>query len=356
MNSSPSQPTLAHVPARSGNPYLHLFYEHLGQAGIHVLANTHLWRRWLFKLWSPLPDYVHFHWPGSEYGHRHAWRTPFRALRFFLLLKVLRSAGVRIMWTFHNLMPHEGPHGRLGRHLRQRMVDRSDLILVNFRESAQHLSDIHGRSHDVHWVPHGSYAGHYPDTRTGAEARRELGIEEDAFVFLVFGSIRPYKNITGVIEAFKLLEDPRARLLIAGRAMIPSYARTIRALAEQDARIIVHDWTIPDEDVQNFFRGSDMIVLPRTAYSSGTAVLALDFGLPLLAPRVNHVAEIALDRAVVPLQGESTGELLEGLQRALATDLAGAREDALRSSQKLAWDPIAESLADILRADHEERS
>ena len=205
-------------------------------------------------------------------------------------------------------------------------------------------------------MPHGSYSGYYPQTKTRRQAREVLGLGEKEFVFLVFGSIRPYKNITRTIEAFRRVREPFARLLIAGRKQFPAYARTVLAEARQDPRTIIHAREIPDDEVQNFFLASDVLALPRPVYCSGAAVLALDFGLPLLSPRMNHVADIALDGALVSLKTETIRDLAKGLERALVVDYATAKEDARRSSRALAWPPIAARLAKILQDDHKHRS
>src|SRR3546814_5395506 len=58
----------------------------------------------------------------------------------------------------------------------------------------------------------------------------DLGIEEDSFLLLLPGSIRPYKNAEALIAAFARLAASDLRLLIAGKADTPAYAEKLRAL------------------------------------------------------------------------------------------------------------------------------
>src|SRR3546814_19768714 len=78
----------------------------------------------------------------------------------------------------------------------------------------------------------------------------DLGIEEDSFLLLLPGSIRPYKNAEALISAFARLAASDLRLLIAGKADTPAYAEKLRALGGKDERIRFSFAFIPDDALQ----------------------------------------------------------------------------------------------------------
>ncbi len=333
-------PTLLPIPHRGQNPYTELLYRHLQDHGIRIF-DGHERKR---------PDFVHFHWPHALYAHRNHAVFAAKSLRFFTWLASMRRRGTRVIWTMHNDLPHEAEPRWLHERARAWMVGASDIILVNFAAASKHIEARYGRTQDVVHVPHGSYREYYPRTRDRAEARTRLGLPADAFVYLAFGELRPYKRIPELIRTFAGHGDNDAVLLIAGRAREDGYAATLAALAGSDARIRLSHRRVADDEIQDYFLGSDMLVLAHPAFSSGTAVLALDFGLPLLAPSLHHVEEIAQGAALVAWDPSDPRGLADGLVRARNVDHAQARVDALVSSEKLDWSPIARGLAELLRA------
>lgn len=339
--------SLLPVPRRGANPYLDGLYRALSRQGIHVIEDHGF--SW-YALRGQRPDFVHYHWPENLYGHHLPFRQLDRAAWFFSKLALQRALGARIVWTFHNAVPHEAPWPKLHAWARRRMVAMSDIILIHFESARTELGTRYGRNERVWHMPHGSYRGLYPDTITRGEARERLGLPEDARVFLLFGDLRKYKNAERAISAFRDLEDPRARLIIAGQPRRPDDAAHLAKLCRDDPRIVLRAQRIAPDEVQTYFRAADLLLLPRQAFSSGTAVLAFDFGLPILAPRAHHIAELATGSACFDLHDLSIAGLTRAMRDLLATDLTQARVDAALSTEHLAWEGIAERLAHKLLA------
>lgn len=343
-------PVLMSMRSRGINPYLDLLHANLRQHGVQVLDDTRYFSRRLARWPGPPPDYVHYHWPEHRYGHRSRPAMLAKSAWFFSALSAMRASGTRVIFTLHNELAHENAWPERHHAARARMIAMSDVVLINFEAAREHLRDRYGRTEHVFLAPHGSYRGYYPDTVTRADARVRLGLPGDTFVFLAFGELRPYKNTLDIIAAFRDLAAPDARLLIAGRARDPHHGARVAAAAQADPRILLVHRPIPDGEVQLFFRAADVLVLGQDTFTSGSAVLGLDFGLPLLALRRNHVAEIAQGASLIDLAAVSPDGLRDGMARALSADLSLARADALRSSEALAWEPIARRLAADLRA------
>jgi glycosyltransferase involved in cell wall biosynthesis len=143
-------------------------------------------------------------------------------------------------------------------------------------------------------VSHGHYRGVYADTISRSEARRRLGLAPDGPVVVYFGLIRPYKNVPLLIRTFRQLDDPKAKLCIAGKPDTPRLAREIEAAVGDDPRVKVVFEFIPDDEVQLYLRTADLMVLPFTEIlNSGSALLALSFDCPVLIPNKGSMQELA---------------------------------------------------------------
>ena len=117
--------------------------------------------------------------------------------------------------------------------------------------------------------------------------RERLGLPLGGFVFVCLGLLRPYKGLEELIPAFRGCR-PRLRLLVAGRPPTTQPTSTGSAyLAGGDPRIILEPRFIPAEEVQVYLNAADAAVLPyRQITTSGAALLAFSFGLPVVAPAI----------------------------------------------------------------------
>src|SRR5436190_15391769 len=118
-------PRIGCLSSAPWNPYLRLLYAHLADQGIPSTPNARLELGWL---WSNRKDVavLHIHWPESLYrfgrGQR-AIRTVLSWAKLGLLvfrLTCARILGYRILWTVHQLYPHE-----LDGLLRERLATRA---------------------------------------------------------------------------------------------------------------------------------------------------------------------------------------------------------------------------------------
>jgi len=114
--------------------------------------------------------------------------------------------------------------------------------------------------------------------------------------------------------------------------------------------VTVVDRYIPNEELSCYFRAADVAVFPyREATGSGAVQLALGFGLPVVASRVNGVTEL-LDEAypttLVP-SGDPTA-LAEGIRNALR---AQPPSKAFPSPESAAdsWRAMTTALEELVR-------
>lgn len=328
---------------RDVQPYTNLLYDAVQQHGVEV---SELTRRGLL---TERYDVVHVHWP--EFPLMPA--SPLEALRrsatLLLLLAWARRRGARLVWTAHDLAPHEVPHPGLGRWYwpsYRRLVDGviclTDAGLAAVRQRFPALAD---RPACV--APLGHYRGEYADTVGRAEARARLDLGPDDRVLLFFGLIRPYKNVPGLLEAFGGIADPSARLLVAGRPDADDLRIGIDAAAASDPRVRPHLGLVPADDVQLLFRAADLVVAPYAeVFNSSTALLALSFGRPVLVPSKGALVE--LQRAVGDVWVQTFDGPVDGRTLERALDAAASIPDgATPPLDAYDWDAIGRTTAEF---------
>jgi glycosyltransferase involved in cell wall biosynthesis len=203
----------------------------------------------------------------------------------------------------------------------------ADSVIVHCEHGRDQLRRHFFREHAVFTIPHGNFIEPYPNTLTRREARARLGIEEDKFVYLFFGTIRTNKGVENLIEAFGGLPDPDAVLLLAAR-VYNDYGDTIVDRARHaDLRISVLRSTFyQNDEFQLFYNAADIAVFPFTdILTSGSAITALSLGCPVIVPAIGCLPELMDERIGLTYDSADPAGLGEALARARQIDLAPCR-------------------------------
>ena len=329
--------TVAAFPPRlRGNPYCELLYRGVASHGTHVEERAELSLRWVVRNRGRV-QVLHLHWPELYYRGRGGRVTARSASAFLAALFAARALGYRIVWTVHNALPHE--HQGLADRLLRAVLCRTARLVVH-GESARRALPGGGRRAAV--VPHGHYIDAYPHAIDETAARRRLGLGPDEQVLLCFGQLRAYKGVPELLAAFAALRQPGVRLVIAGHPADRAVADAVTRAAARDPRIVAHLAHVDNADVQVYFEAADWVVLPyREVTTSGSALLALSFGRPVVAPRRGCLAD--LDRADGLLEYEPDGPngLLLALAEAVHTDARAWRQRAHAAARRFDWEDIA---------------
>lgn len=351
---------IAYFPAKDDpNPYIRLWYGHLEELGFETVHDGRLDLDWLRESRRRV-GFLHFHWNMHWYYEYHdlrRWRPredPWRGvLSFVSSLAAARALGYRIVWTIHELYPHETTSHERDRAATRALASLSTLLLAHDRATVERTQREFGRAAArVEIVPHGSYIGFYPRGDSRAAVRARLGIDSDAFVFLSFGRIRHYKRLELLVEAFRDLARADAVLLVAGYPQADDVAERIRRAALVDSRIRLLAQEIPEGEIAGLYAASDAAVLPRDdGWTSGSLILALSEGVPVIASSTAAYDEL-LDRGAAGWLFEpgSAGSLRRALELA-ASDPAGAREKglaALRRAEQLSWSEATARAAELM--------
>ena len=328
-------------PKHGDNPYLRSLVESLEQRGMRVDD---------FSFTQALKqryDVLHIHWPDLHLHARSSLRTLIKHARLALLFAFLRWRNTRIVWTLHNLTPHER-HLPLGEFLFPLWFPRlcTHIIALTGNGLAAALAQYPPlRNKTAAVIPHGHYRDAYGSALSRSKCREQLGLK-DQFTFLFFGNIRPYKNVPLLIEAFRQLPHRDVQLVIAGQPGHMIEPDELRKLAASDPRIRLSLEFVPDDQVPLYVGACDIVVLPfRSVLNSGSVFLALSFNRAVLAPNLGALPEIQTHvgaRWVSLYDGQLT---TEHLLQAMGSTRIGEHETADLSAYD--WKSISQATAEL---------
>ncbi len=342
MKASNRPLRVMHIARVYLNPYAHQLTAGINQSSPQVRAsvNDGFTLPWIVRRHGRF-DILHFHWIEMLYAAPSRWRRHLKLTSVIAGLVWAKLTGVKIIYTVHNLRSHEGQSPRLNRIANRAMFRLADAIHVHNEQARADVKHHCGRTHNVFVIPHGSYIGTYPDTFSRETARRSFNFTNDQFVFIFLGLLRPYKGIERLLTAFEQTGDPRARLILAGHADSAGYKTMVLQAAERDPRLTVFPQYVPDNQLSRFLRAADCSVLPyHCATTSGAALLAFSFSLPIIAPDLGPFPALVEGSRGLLYDPATEGALTKALQAALAGESAGMGQNALAFARERRWDRI----------------
>lgn len=287
------------------------------------------WRRALLERY----DVFHVHWPEYLARGSSGARGWLKAVALRLLLLRLRLLQTPVVWTMHNLDPHEAASAK-ERSRVQRLMKR---VSVTIALNPAQVSPLPVPSV---YIPHGHYRNRFSQHEWRS---RELGR------VLFFGLIRPYKNVSRLIEAFAGSARPGEILSIVGKPQEDWLRAEIEAAAMQVERVTLDLRFVADSELVAEVTRAQLVVLPYLEMNnSGALFVALSLGRPVLVPRspVNEAiaAEVG-DEWMMLFDGEMRPEVLrDGLNWSERT-----REDGAPDMSERDWAVIGRRHRELYR-------
>ncbi|NOZ05900.1 MAG: glycosyltransferase [Chloroflexi bacterium] len=325
------------------NPYVQLLRRGLLQADedLSVSVEPNFSLPWILRHRRDV-DLLHLHWLELLFDYPDRQLRLKRAISVGAGLLAARMFGIKLVYTVHNLAQHERRYPLLNA-LANRLVFRlAGAVHVHDETARQEVVRRFGHRSATYVAPHGHYATWYPNHIGREEARQQLGLPADAFVYLFLGLIRPYKGLETLLEAFGDLHEEKVRLVIAGHIAEPAYLETLTRQARRDPRILLRPGYVPDDEVQVFCNAADVSVLPyRDVTTSGAAWLAFSFSLPIVAPNRPPFRDLVADGRGLGYDAAHVQGLTLALQQAQALDGECAQAAIRRFLERYDWRSIA---------------
>lgn len=286
------------------------------------------------------------------------WNDKFELFDRVILMLWFRLFGHRVVYTAHNVNTRKRDSrdsylNRLSLRVQYSLVHR---IFVHTERMKQELvTDFGVPGEKVVVIPFG-INNTLPNTAlTRHQARETLGLGSNHKVMLFFGRITPYKGLEHLVESLAELRkrDQNYRLLIAGPIKkSDEYWQRIQWMSDRVGTrggIIQHICFIPDENVELYFKASDVVVLPYTdVFQSGVLILGYNFGLPVIVTDVgslkNDVVEGRTGFVCRPRDPVALAACIERyFDGDLFRNLSDRRQEILRyANERYSWTRVAE--------------
>jgi glycosyltransferase involved in cell wall biosynthesis len=317
-------------------------------------ANAGLWN-------DPFPfNILHIHFPEAFYSwdqkDRRSYPNAQKSMGAFInRLKSLKESGVKIVWTVHNIGSHEAIYPDLDRDIQNALGELSDGIILQsssaggiFRKEFSGVSD-----EKIRTIPHINYIDAYPNEISRTDARKALGIDEDTFLFLCIGQIRPYKGFSILFDAFEEIKkaNRNAKLVIAGKFSFDFglfKKLSLRFKSFLSSGVILMPRFVPDDRLQIFLNASDICVFSyRDVFISGAVILAQSFGVPVIAPRTGCLPDYVDGGLGFLYEKNDPKDLADKMRMAMKANLSEMGKKAMEFQKKYETLSIARQTVDF---------
>ncbi|MDQ1733282.1 MAG: hypothetical protein QOK10_3441 [Pseudonocardiales bacterium] len=223
------------------------------------------------------------------------WWTGAVLHSYLAIAAVARSIGATLVIEFHEIQDtgeakFRGASGYLQR-LGNRLVRKADGYVVHSDFDLKRVrSTFPVDSKPVRIVPHGPFDHHtgerpLPDPATPRRTR-----------ILFFGTIRPYKGLETLVEAFDALPEDIAatmELMVVGETW-EGWTLPLEMMERSPRRsqMTLVNRYVHDEEVAGFFAAADVVALPyKRSSASGPLHIAMSYGLPVVLTEVGGLRE-----------------------------------------------------------------
>lgn len=310
-------------PDWRGDPYI----GDLGAALVEEGWRVRFAGRWglLFALLSAAVGRgtVHLHW----YEGLAPKRKAVEGLMAWSLLPLFWMAGLRgrLIWTVHNIVPHEGFAPLVGIRFLRLLARASSRILVHFDHTREQVELQFAASGKTFVTPVASF-GHAhgpPIDRMLARARISDLLVGDRTLFVQIGSLRRYKQPATTVSAFRDAAPPNAVLLVAGPCSDQAIEAEIIRAAEGDPRIILRFGRLSDEELVEALCAADWSICPYSRIENPGAVnLSVAYACPVITPDFPATRALTAGNPAIlyPADGASRPHLAAAIDRAATMD------------------------------------
>jgi len=220
-----------------------------------------------------IADIVWYHWVEDSYENPDV----------LLQIKSLAAAGKKIIWNFHNKLPHETKDIQKAKYFMKTMANIADKIIIHSNSTIRIVEELCDSNlkilNKIVFVPHPCYTGVYGFERT------ENYLQSEKLKLCFLGSVRKYKNIEILISTIKELNFSDVELNIYGGGDV-QYLNCLDNLVGEYSNIKTCFRFIGDKEIPGILANCHLLVLPydlNSSLNSGTTLLAFSYGRTVLS-------------------------------------------------------------------------
>ena len=290
---------------------------------------------WFYALFGSF-EVFHVHWQERLYRGNNSCKSIVKQILLTLLFLKVKIKKTKVIWTVHNLAPHEMPN---------RLESKFERKFQNLVDIRVYMQPVEVVAQSVHYIPHGIY---------NLSEIRVCDIKKDfeSTRLVCAGFLRPSKNLKRLIREFP--ESKIISLLIAGEPVTETYGLELKELSKSKKNIEVRLGRLSQVELLELYESADFAIVPyMNTYNSGAAIYALSIPIPLLASQSESM--LTLQREIGPSWVQLFRNEFDS-QDILAAIERISRSDSLRSQRPLfsndrQWAKIGERYSAIYRSE-----
>lgn len=339
---------------RQANPYQTLLEQSLKKQGVDVYFPQG-YRRGLpllreIAFTQQQYDLIHLHWILPYLKGKSRFARGFYAIKFLLDVALVKLFGVKVIWTIHNRVNHESAFPEIERWVRRNIARFADRIILHNQATLEPIAQEYQFSpQKAAVILHGHYRDVYKPPIDASSARKELGLPLDGQIFLNLGLLRPYKGIETLLDVWIEHQEKFKghTLLIVGKAN-EAYAATLRQKINDSGvdNIVLIPEFVEDDRIHLFFSAASVVVLPyQNILNSGSLILAMSYGLPIIAPRLGSIPEYLDCASELLYEPSDELGLLYSMKTSLQIDYHQLTHSVIKACDRLDWVKIGEQTA-----------
>jgi glycosyltransferase involved in cell wall biosynthesis len=203
----------------------------------------------------------------------------------YWFLKIVRACRIPIIYTVHNVLPHDTGNARAS--VFRRIYSAADLLICHNQTAQEELvRDFGIDAERVRVIPHGPLLpGH--DAARVSHARTALGIPDNECVVLWQGHVKPYKGVPFLLDAWNIVHRQRANatLFIVGSGDSQLYLEFEQQVEQlgiaSSVRLVCRFMGV--RELAEYYEAADIIVYPyRDITTSGALMTGLNYKKPII--------------------------------------------------------------------------
>jgi len=270
------------------------------------------------------------------------------------VIKLSKRLGIRVVYTAHNVLPHD-----TGNHLKEKYLTvyrAVDFLICHTKSAAERLSnEFDLPSSKISIIPHGPML-HDLRTTSPNQMAKKLSKDKNKVTFLFFGSIRPYKGLEFLLDAWHLAvaDMPQASLEILGAGeqeyidLIQNKILQLNVAASVSSQFSY----IEDDELVAHLEASHVLLYPyQNIDQSGALLTGMSFSKPIIATSLEGFKETLIpDQTAIFVNYGDANQLSETLKYLYNTPSERERlgmNTAKDFGKQYSWGRISEQTMDV---------
>lgn len=280
-------------PWHEGNPYIYTLIEGLQKSYPDCELSWGRETFWSEDIFSF--DIVHFHWPQTFMG-----RDSHSELDLLHHIERMKSAGVKIVATCHDLEPHYDTFADKAESMKI-VYSHSDAIIHLGDYSKELFESCYPNAKHL-LIPHHLYDTVYTTFPSKTESLKFLNLSEDYTYILCFGSFRAKQERQLIIDLSKQLLDKN--IIILAPCFMNVWWHSFRLFHKCLKKLYYQyryniyctgsPWlAVSNQSLPYYYGAADVVFIQRVKIlNSGNAMMPMLFGKVVVGPDCGNVGPI----------------------------------------------------------------